>query len=229
MSIDSLNVISEKLSGPVNVNLYKKILYISAIDCLSVIRFPELRSKNRDKFLRFIDECAGWEERNFVSVPIIKERLKAVKGYTRLKRNINRILDDCVKYYGCTIDIYKIDKLADDLNILTSNKCELKIIEETRHRLLLYKYRNFIVHEFRELGYAMGVFGERSDFPIYHGYVGEKNWVLLYPVGFFRRLLENSIENMEIYLHENKIDPYDHVRNTADWFTELDIARLRAT
>ena len=111
IAIDSINVITEKLSGPVNVNLYKKILYISAIDCLSAIRFPDLKGNHKEKFLKFIDEYADWKERNFVSIPIVKERLVVVRGYTRLKRKINMILDDCAKYYGCTIDIYKIDKL----------------------------------------------------------------------------------------------------------------------
>lgn len=179
-AIDAIKVPDDRLQSCVNVNIFRKILYTSIIDALSGIRYPDIRHKNRGKLIRFLDDYSCWYEKDLVSLPILIERLRIVKGYTRLKRYLRLTMEQSSAKYGSSLDIMAVDKCVQELNILTQNPVELKLIDDTRHKYLFYTYRNFIVHEFREPGYGMNVFGEGIK-PVYHGYVGEHNRVLTYP------------------------------------------------
>ena len=229
VAIESMDAPKSIASHVFDTKLYRIILYVSLMDCLSGIRYPELRDSGRhkDKFIKLIDEYSSWDKKDFVSVPILKERLKFIKGFTKVKRNIKKILEQCKGYYGRTIGIDEVDKHIDVFLPLTKNKLELRLLEETRHKYLFYKYRNFVIHEFRQPGYAMGTFGEGSKEPIYHGYIGKNTWVLLYPVGFFQKVAECSVCNLKRYFKKNRINPYDHVRRTSDWFDVRDIDKIK--
>ncbi len=51
----------------------------------------------------------------------------------------------------------------------------------------------------------------------YHGYVGKNRLYLAYPINLFIGILEHSITYVKGYLEENKMDPYDYVKETECW------------
>ncbi|MFC1485626.1 hypothetical protein ACFL55_01200, partial [Candidatus Latescibacterota bacterium] len=77
------------------------------------------------------------------------------------------------------------------------------------HANLLWDYRNFLVHEFREPGYGMEFPDDKYTF--YHTMqdidTKENTWELVYPVGFFKNICGNTINNLKHYYFKNGINP----------------------
>lgn len=111
-----------------------------------------------------------------------------------------------------------VDLSFDDLRELANgHKGALKCIKRCRHFHLIYGYRNYLVHEFREPGYAMELFGEGQTEPSYHSYLNNPVLRLLYPVGFFRRLAEQVVATLEAWFIENDENPYNRVHDSSAW------------
>lgn len=64
-------------------------------------------------------------------------------------------------------------------------------------------------------GNAMEVTPE--DEAYYHGYLSEDRLFLAYPIDLFTGILDRSIVYIEKYLKQNKMDPYDFVKETVRW------------
>ena len=82
------------------------------------------------------------------------------------------------------------------------------------------KYRNTLIHEFREPGkYAIPSVDDLSPFSkaVEHESTGEKTWELVFPVKFLERLCERSIDGLEKYLIENNQDPYESYERGPLW------------
>ncbi len=89
-------------------------------------------------------------------------------------------------------------------------------ISEYQHITLLYRYRNRLVHESREPGYAMEAFGDHPA-PYYHGYLGKSDWHLGYPLAMFEQLVRRGLAGFRCYLEANDIDPYEALDNAQRW------------
>jgi hypothetical protein len=165
-----------------------------------------------------LEEHAQWEEGELVSVPILVVRLSAVAGPSPLQDRLMEILSSYSTDRGNSLPLSSFDKPLDELGPLAATKTESDLLEQSRHYELFYKYRNFIVHEFREPGYAMETFADGGEEPLYHSYIGSHpQWRLLYPEGFFRARALGALNSLERFLRDNDINPFARVKDSGDW------------
>ena len=203
------------------IRFYQKALLITHIDTLAGIRYtekryPQLNKKNKERFIQFLESSGAWPEGQLVSIPFLEEYTKNGKiGAGLLKDHITEKLAANYEEGSFNIKASIIDDSRDVLIELSSTEQEEKAINENRHYELLYRYRNYLVHESREPGNAMEVVPE--DEAYYHGYIGDERLFLAYPLKLFQRIFERSLEHVEGYLKENGIDPYDYVKETVRW------------
>lgn len=196
------------------VAIHKKVLYSAMLDALAAVRYRDESLGNHDRFVRLLREHASWPGGALVSAPVLRERLNT-------RSPLRDYLDSqLAKHSTMSPNTLAVSVFDEPIAALTtlSDKSELRHVTASEHYELLYKYRNFIVHEFREPGYAMETFASGGAEPLYHGIIGETNWRLLYPVGFFHERVAASIESLVTWFTANGVDPYDRVRTSADWY-----------
>ena len=203
------------------IRFYQKALLITHIDTLAGIRYtekryPQLNKRNRERFIQFLESSEAWPEGQLVSIPFLEEYTKSGKiGAGRLKSHITEKLAASYEEGSFNIKACIIDDSSEFLLSLSSTEQEEKAINESRHYELLYRYRNYLVHESREPGNAMEVMPENEAY--YHGYIGEERLFLAYPLSLFQHIFSRSLEYVRAYLLENAIDPYDYVKETVRW------------
>lgn len=204
------------------VRLYRKALIVTGLDSLAAIRFPKenypaLSRNNRQRFTRFIEEFTDWEEGSFVSVPFLADKLTKVhREKSALGTHLSERLSQFSSHDGDTPPISRLDQPIEDLLHLAETEKEEEAISEYQHYSLLYRYRNYLVHESREPGAGME-FDSLVNEPYYHGYINSDKWFLVYPMHFFNRLYETAILEFQDYLTEKSINPYDYVSDTDRW------------
>ncbi len=223
--IKALSVDIEEAQGTDQENhqirFYKKALLITHIDTLAGLRFsekryPQLNRKNKERFIKFLQTSGVWPEGNMVSIPFLAEYTQNGKiSNGRLKDFVAQKLEANFKDGSFNLLASIIDESFEKLIEMSTTEQEEKAIIVNRHFELLYRYRNYLVHESREPGNAMEVVPENEAF--YHGYLGEEKLFLAYPIDLFAGILERSITYIENYLKENKMDPYDFVKETVRW------------
>lgn len=205
-------------SGP----LYRKVLYVTMIDTLAGLRFnkkafPELSKRNHARFSRFVVDHCAWPEAELVCLPFLFERLKEDKLDARtLGQFISEKLSRFSMERGGTVAASELDEHIAVLLRYAATEKEEAAIWKYQHISLLYRYRNRLVHESREPGNAMEVFGEKST-PYYNSYIGEKKWYLGYPLGMFKRLAQSGLNSFRSYLEANSFDPYSALEDTQRW------------
>jgi hypothetical protein len=203
------------------IRFYKKALLITQIDTLAGIRYPkerypEMNRRNHERFINFLDEHGIWPEGNLVSLPFLEESLrKANVTNGRLFEYVSTKYESSFEDGSFNIDFTEIDVEATELIKLSTTAREEKAIRENKHFELLYRYRNYLVHEARVPGNAMEVTDDER--PYYHGYLGEHKLFLAYPLRHFLTLVENSINVIEEHLTTNQLNPYDFVSETTRW------------
>ena len=67
-----------RLIGEVANHLYRKILFVGVLDTLSRAALPELKDKNRERFLGFVEGCGDWPDQGRVSLPQLAGNLERV-------------------------------------------------------------------------------------------------------------------------------------------------------
>lgn len=205
-------------SGP----LYRKVLYVTMLDTLAGIRFnkksyPELAKQNRARFSRFVLEHCSWPEAELTSLPFLYEKLKKYKMESRaLGQFASAKLSRFSTNDGGSVDATKMDESSATLMQHAASEKEEAAISEYEHINLLYRYRNRLVHESREPGYAMEAFADRAA-PYYHGYLERTDWYLGYPLAMFKRLAQNGLGGFRAYLEANALDPYSVLDNAQRW------------
>lgn len=226
--ISNLTINQDNLqnAGPEDqhIRFYQKVLFVTALDTLAGIRFskknyPDLYIKNRARFVRFITEYGEWEHGPLVSSPFLLDRLSNTNA-TRSGNLANYLggkLDPYNPESGDYFDPTKFDDLPDILLPHAKTEKEEEAIWYYQHCAILYRYRNFLVHEAREPGYGIDGVRSNEDGAFYHGYIGRKHWHLAYPVELFVLLLTNSINNLRTYFQEHNIDPFSFVGDTTRW------------
>ena len=189
--------------------IYRKILYLVQIDTLSRAAFSTRIKRNKARVIKFLDECSNWSERDRVSTIQLKLSLEEKgKSSGPLFDLINNRIDSWS--YGSLIKPSK-DLTLDEVQSLACSD-DLEIVDEVRYAKLFYKYRNTLIHEFREPGKGMDL-GTDSASPYYlgmdHQSTGESSCELVFPVKFLERLCEGCINGLEKYLIENNQNPFD--------------------
>ena len=191
--------------------IYRKILYLVQIDALSRAAFPHEKG-HKKRVTKFLDECSNWCDKDRVSAVQLELSLKTngtSSGplFDLINNRITSWIEGTLIKPSHDLNLEEVQSLAySDL----SNSDLSKIADEARYVKLFYKYRNALIHEFRE----PPDFGIDSTAPYYlgmgdHQSTEESSWKLVFPVEFLERLCERSIDGLEKYLIENNQDPYE--------------------
>lgn len=213
--IDNLNSDS-KTSDKLYVE--KQTLLVSLLDSLANIRFnkvnyPQLSKRHRIRFVRFLIEYANWDEGKLVSIPFLIDHLKQNYKNRLLYKTLKKILNDHNQGSDWFI-ASSLDLTVPELNSYASNEKEEEAILYYQHYSILYRYRNYLVHEARKPGYGMEFMSYDKDIAIYHSHINEPALHLLYPMGMLKKIMFNSAENFEIYFIDKLINPYVYVEDT---------------
>ena len=223
--IQALRIDSNAAEGTDQENyqiiFYKKALLVTQLDTLAGIRcpdgrYPQLNKRNRERFIKFLSSSGIWPEGDLISIPFIAEHTKTGKISKGILRDfVTNKLSTHFAEKTFNIASKKIDEPIENLLKIATTEQEEKVINENHHFELLYRYRNYLVHESRIPGNAMEVVPENE--PYYHGYIGEDKLFLAYPINLFVNILVRAIEFVEKYLKSNKFNPYDFVQETSRW------------
>lgn len=180
-------------------------------------RFPNIR-KNRERFVRLIKECADWPDCKRVSLPQLSLSISIrATGDSQLSREVETRLQSW--QYGCIYRLNEVDPEIDEVISLTRNEDEQRLVRNVEHTILLYTYRNHLVHEFREPGYGMEISNNNVS-PYYHGMSnlkGSNSWELVYPIGFFMNTARSILGNLKRYLQSDNLDPYSFYEFGTIW------------
>jgi hypothetical protein len=205
-----INYFREKLPeiSAIASHHYQKTLYVTLLDCLSRSGFPHLTRKNKCRFVKFINTCSDWNDKDRVSVPQLKLLLDSngiASGalYTAVLKRLNG-------WSKGEILRPNSDPTIDELEPLL-NADERRLVEKAKYAELLYNYRNHLVHEFRQPGYGMDL-SEMPTTPYYHELTkgaGRDSWELVFPSDFLHDLCSESISGLDCHLNSNNINPYD--------------------
>lgn len=228
------------------VAIHKKILFSAILDALAGIRYRGEKLKNHDRFVQFLREHTDWCCGSLVSVQILRDRLHRVDTLQKETKKVPETADPpasdnsgtggeaasapptalvChlesrissrASHVGGTLAIRDLDEPIFTIEQL-ANAAERALVDKCLHFELLYSYRNFIVHEFREPGQAMEEFADEGVEPLYHGYCNSPGWHLLYPVGFFAARAAAAVDSLNQWLLANNVDPYARIRDSLDW------------
>ena len=212
--------------------IFKKALYVSVIDTLSKCVFPH-RVGNRERFVAFVMRFSKWGEGYNISMPHLAKllRVNPDPAYEKLRKSIFNAYNSSVVHRSQIVGI-DTDPTYEDIkkDWPVQKECRIPIegvtLESLQHFNLLYAYRNSLVHELREPGYG-AEFDEDEKNPYYHsrtiidGDREKRRIELVYPVNFFRKIVETCISNLDIYLKDNQLDPYDYYKFGTYWIAEL--------
>jgi len=198
--------------------LFQKILLSVVIDTLARV-LSKGNYDNKTRFVRFIKECAEWNDCDKISIPML---------YHTLDRN-NYVLNDNLKKevekrfsmigYG-TIHRLNIDPYFNEIEYLIKSSDERKLICNMSHATLFYTYRNTLVHEFREPGHGMEI-SNNNESPYYLGMNhldnNRETLELVYSTSFFIRVTRDSIENLKRFLQKENDNPFDYFAFGTPW------------
>jgi len=63
--------------------------------------------------------------------------------------------------------------------------------------------------------------------PFYHSMedvdTGTHTWELVYPLGFYQKIISTALSNLRAYYKKERIDPYQHYSFGTYWVDELNI------
>jgi len=205
--IEYFSEMLEKI-GAVDERLFRKILYVSFLDCLSLCAYPDERG-NRRRFVRFIDDFSGWEDSAKVSSWQLYLALKN-EGLTNGK--LFRTVSNRVHSWQIGNEMSLSGEPSfDEIVGLTASDAERRLLEKTRFRELLYIYRNHLVHEVRQPRQGIE-WADENDSPFFHSVDildGPMTWPLVFPPAFFERICRTALNGLKARLHEEQRNPYD--------------------
>lgn len=130
---------------------------------------------------------------NLVSLPFLEDQLTRFGlGKSRLGTHVSKKVGSFDMDAGGHLGISQIDEPLATLSTMASTEREEEAIADQQHYSLLYRYRNYLLHEWREPGSSMEIDSLRSE-PYYHGYVRDPKWYLVYPMQVFPDLFTNCV------------------------------------
>ena len=213
--IDSI----EKITVEHNTRRYRKILFVSVIEGLAKCRYPTKRPRAR--FVKFVRKYGDWEFTDNISLPHLVAALErtSVKQFDPLREYAFKELSK----WGTVGPLYldkdptksEIQSRWPKINEASIEIPCLKKIDQFCHIELLYKYRNYLVHESRQP--TMGFDSERDCNPFYESIgsydcsegIKVAKFHLVYPSGFLCKLSKTCLKNLEKYLLANNRNPFD--------------------
>lgn len=204
--------------------LFSKILYSSLLDALSITTaHPE--KGNRDRIVEFIRTFCNWDNCERVSLPHLVRLLEKVPGptFSNFREYAFSQFDKWTEG-----EVIYLDKDPTLESVKKHWKHNIPILKDIRieflqHVNLFYRYRNSVIHEWREPGY--GIEFPRDSPPYYHSMTDtdtqQNSWQLVYPLRFYEKLCEAAIDNLKDYYLKNRIEPRSCYRFGTYWIEEL--------
>ncbi len=211
--------------------IHKKALYLSLIDGLSGVIYPN-KSSHRSRFVQTVLDFGEWEQAEYVSLPHLA-RLLALNPdpeFEALRKHVLSQIDTWSS--GDLIYLDKDVKANEVGSQWPKGKEHSEPVNEIRldslkHVQLLYTFRNSLIHEFRPLGIDLEV--PEDDDPYYLSVYDTKedkdmktiHWNLIYPTVFIHNLCKKIIGNLDLYFKENRIDPIEVFSSGKYWLKGL--------
>jgi len=203
----------------------QSVLLCSIIDTISNVAYHNSNLSNNQKFTYFVDDFSGWEN---------VDRISLVQLFYYLKDENDKKYEPIKTYVASKVanlkmgSVYKaeIDEYLHDLKYLKVIEDEIRKFTYSR---LLYKYRNFVVHELRTPGKGFNFID--SDEIHYHGlgHFGEniniRTWELVFPVNYLARLVKSTILNLKKYCESNSINPYKNIKTETLWIKKTEVKK----
>lgn len=203
-------------SQPNQLSLYRKTLLVALLDGLAKLRFDR-KKDNRQRFTRLIEELGQWPAGDLVSTPFLVDRLEDDGLQGPLLDKAKALVAATKRGPGGKVAVEDVDRHLDEWRPLAQRKGEEKALTDLQHRLLLYRYRNYLVHEAREPGSSMESFADGQGTACYHSYLNDRRWHLVYPLALFEKVATDVVTGLEEHFRAHRVDPYDRVENTARW------------
>ena len=190
--------------------IYRKLVYVAALDSIARAAFGDVGNKRRN--IRLIDELTKWVDRDRVSLP---QLCLALERNDQLSSKLWVDATERLKRWGSgeVVHLNRSPLLA-ELAAL-AQKTEEKMLKECRYAELYYRYRNALVHEFREPGYGIERSTDRNE-PYYHSML-DKQRQLVFPIGFFARIYDEALAGLKAYLIRCDINPYSQFNLGSEW------------
>jgi hypothetical protein len=209
--------------------MHKKLVFAAILDSLSKCVFP--KKGNRDRIISFLIEFSEWEDHDRISLPHLFQLLtrSPEPAFSKLRSFTTKKLSEWGD--GEIVDLSRDPKISEIRGYWPNEKDYKKplsgvSIEFLQHSHLFYSYRNALVHEFRHPGYGMEIKHDENPFYIGFSHLDDPNeqketWELVYPYGFFEKIVKTSFVNMKNYLKTNNINPYFSYTFGSYWIEEL--------
>jgi hypothetical protein len=233
---EQLTEITELKGMGGHTNHYRRILLITILDAMSKAVFPNVG--NRQRNVNLLRNYSEWKELDRVSLPHLQKILQMAPEpqFEPLRLFAAKELSKWLSGEVVTLDR---DASFQDVITLWPKDSESKYpirgiskeitIESIQHVHIFYSHRNYLLHEFRMPGMLSSELCVREKEPTYcqlmHESDDEENevssWELMYPIGFYSILVENSLKNLSAYLRKNQIDPIASYSSGSFWIDEL--------
>jgi hypothetical protein len=221
---EKLNTVKDANFGDSDA-LFKKTLYVGFIDALSsTVSFK--KKGNRERIVAFVETFTDWEHCDRVSLPHLVRLLQKVPDpeFSDLRKFAYAQYDTWIegRVFGldCDPEYKEVRKLWPSSIPKPLEDIQISFL---KHSSLFYRYRNSLVHELREPGY--GVEFKADVAPFYHSMQNldteESSWELVYPLGFYERLLESSMNSLRLYYEAERINPYHQSTFGSYWIDTL--------
>lgn len=209
---------------------YKKIVSFTIIDMMSKAVYGSKYNGYRSKFTNFILQFGDWKDANRISL----QQLTLI-----LNKDTSKEFDSLRDYCFTTLSLWPTDQPInlsydpkyDEIKKIWPEGCKINnriTLDYFKHINLLYSLRNSLIHESRALGSYFELFD--SDVPHYNSLgvlkedengrlieLSHGTFELIHPIGFFLKLLNNSLNNMKQYCIDEGINPYENFRFGSEW------------
>ncbi len=208
---------SKKGSHDESIFMFKKTLVMSLLDALSKIIY----GNKRKRFVAFLENFGDWPDGARLSTPHLGRALELDMDPNL--EPLRQYVREQLEIWGGLMKIIHLDKDVNEEDVIkhlpksAAHTLHGIKIEKFNHYNLVYKSRNGLIHEFRELGY--GIEGPGSTKPCYHqmtklGAADETadSWELVYPLEFLVSLARTTLDNLGDYLKRNDLNPDRHFR-----------------
>lgn len=227
---------------------HKKAFFVTIIDSIGGIAYPELRHKNTKRFQKTILTFGKWPHASYFSLPYVHQYLKINRSqsFDQLR---DRLVNPAYAPWldeRCSIDnklpwidppnhprivSLNADVPEDAVLALLTDKDALRKLCKFQHYSLLYEYRNFLVHSFVSPGINDRF--EVMNYPYYEQWaVGDDDvgkcflyYELIYSSAFIHTLAKRVLANASDYFRQERINPYFRLQGSVAiyWHDELNV------
>jgi hypothetical protein len=193
---------------------------VSLLDALAKYANPGIRG-NRKRFIKLIDDYSNWPFRDHISIPqldlliafnCLSNECKELKGF--LKSRLAKWPPSQIVRPESDIEKCKLSKLCRQYGC--AEKVIHKCIEQCRYPSLLYKLRNYAVHEMRAPGEGIQLSNDNST-PYYHGMINSNTWELVIPTEVIISIIESSAGSLKQEFLKKDVNPYKRLPLKSVW------------